>query len=215
MLLPAARLAEALGNLGIGDDDLVVAYDGSGANLSAARVWWMLRHAGHPGAAVLDGGLGKWSAERRPLIRGEERRPPAAFALRPRRDWVLDRQAVRASLTSGKIQLVDARIRERYQGSQPEPRPGVRSGHIPGARNVPYPDLVAPDGTLLPPGELAARFAEAGVDPIRPVTAYCGSGVSACAVLLALEAIGRPGQLLYDGSWTEWGGDPDLPIEGG
>jgi thiosulfate/3-mercaptopyruvate sulfurtransferase len=128
---------------------------------------------------------------------------------------VLDRDAVRANLATGRIQLVDARIRERYLGTQPEPRPGVRSGHVPGARNLPYPDLVAPDGTLLPPKQLVARFAEAGVAPDRPVATYCGSGVSACAILLALAAMGRPGELLYDGSWTEWGGDPGLPLEGG
>jgi thiosulfate/3-mercaptopyruvate sulfurtransferase len=128
---------------------------------------------------------------------------------------VLDRDAVQANLATGRAQLVDARIRERYLGTQPEPRPGVRSGHVPGARNVPYPDLVAPDGTLLPPKLLEARFTEAGVAPDRPVAAYCGSGVSACAVLLALEVIGRPGELLYDGSWTEWGGEAGLPIEGG
>ncbi len=215
MLLTAARFADALGQLGIGDADVVVAYDGSGANLSAARVWWMLRHAGHDAVAVLDGGLGKWRAEGRPLVAGEERRPPAAFALRPPRHWVLDRKGVGAGLASGRVQVVDARVRERYLGSQPEPRPGVRSGHIPGALNVPYPDLVAADGTLLPPRDLEARFAAAGVHPARPVAAYCGSGVSACAVLLALETMGRPGQLLYDGSWTEWGGDPALPIEAG
>lgn len=215
MLLSPERFAAAMGQMGIGDGDLVVAYDGSGANLSAARAWWMLRQAGHAAVGVLDGGLGKWQAEGRPLVGGEERRPAARFTSQPRPDWILGADQVQANLGTSDFQLVDARIRERYLALQPEPRPGVRSGHVPGAVNVPYPDLVAPDGTLLPPAALAARFAEAGVDTGRPVGAYCGSGVSACAVLLALEVMGHPGQLLYDGSWTEWGGAAELPVEGG
>lgn len=207
MLPSPAALAAAFGALGVGDHDAVVAYDGSGANLSAARIWWMLRQLGHDAVTVLDGGLGKWRAEGRPLETGEARRAPAVFTARPHADWVLGRDDVAGNVTEPRLQLVDARAADRYHGRVPEPRPGLRSGHIPGARNLPYQDLVAPDGTLLPAAELAARFAQAGVAAAQPVAAYCGSGVSACAVLLALEALGRRGELLYDGSWTEWGAE--------
>jgi thiosulfate/3-mercaptopyruvate sulfurtransferase len=205
MLLPPGHFATAMSALGVGDADTVVVYDGSGANLSAARAWWTLRQVGHDAVAVLDGGIGKWRAEGRLVSSGDERRAKAAFTARPRPDWVLSRAQVRENLTRQQFQLVDARIAPRYLGTQPEPRPGLRSGHVPGSLNLPYPDLVAADGTLRPPPELAQRLAAAGVSPERPVAAYCGSGVTACAVLLALETLGRPGQLLYDGSWTEWG----------
>lgn len=207
-MLPSAQaLAAALGALGVGDDDAVVVYDGSGANLSAARVWWMLRQLGHDAVAVLDGGIGKWRVEGRAVEAGDARRPAAPFTARPHPAWVLSQDDVARNIAAPRFQLVDARAADRYHGRVPEPRPGLRSGHVPGAHNVPYQDLVTADGTLRPPAELAARFAEAGVTAEQPVAAYCGSGVSACAVLLALEVLGRRGELLYDGSWTEWGAD--------
>lgn len=207
MLPSPTALAAAFGALGVGDHDAVVVYDGSGANLSAARVWWMLRQLGHEAVAVLDGGMGKWRAEGRPVEAGEAQRPPAVFTARPHADWVLSQDDVARNVAEPRVQLVDARAADRYHGRVPEPRPGLRSGHIPGARNLPYQDLVAPDGTLRPTAELAARFAEAGIATSQPVAAYCGSGVSACAVLLALEVLGQRGELLYDGSWTEWGAE--------
>lgn len=207
MLPSSSELAAAFGALGVGDHDAVVVYDGSGANLSAARVWWMLRQLGHDAVAVLDGGMGKWRAEGRPIEAGEAQRARAVFTAAPHADWVLSQDDVARNVAEPRVQLVDARAADRYHGRVPEPRPGLRSGHVPGARNVPYQDLVAADGTLLPPDQLEARFTSAGVQADRPVAAYCGSGVSACAVLLALEALGRRGELLYDGSWTEWGAE--------
>jgi thiosulfate/3-mercaptopyruvate sulfurtransferase len=214
--LPSAeaftRFARALG---IGAHDTVVVYDGSGVNLSAPRVWWMFRVFGHERVAVLDGGIGQWTREGRATAAGEARRPPGDFTARLRAAGVRGYASVRAALEERREQVVDTRPAERFDGSVPEPRPGLRSGHMPGSRNVPFASLVQEDGTMLPPQRLGALLAAAGVAADRPVIASCGSGTSACALLLALDLLGRRDTSLYDGSWSDWGGRADAPVETG
>ena len=210
MLPSPEEFARAAGALGVGDDTTVVVYDGSGANLSAPRAWWMFRVFGHERVAVLDGGMKLWRAEGRPLERGEVAPEPATFTARLQPALVRDMEAVRATVQSGDAQVVDMRPAGRFAGRDPEPRPGLRSGHIPGSVNVPFTTLTRPDGTALPPDELRRHLAEAGVPLDRPIIASCGSGTSACSLLFNLERLGKHDWALYDGSWAEWG----RPVEG-
>ena len=216
-MLPSARqFAEQVGALGIGAGDDVVVYDGSGANMSAARVWWMFRAFGHVRVAVLDGGLPKWRAEGRTLERGDVSLPAARFTAREIAEGtVRDLASVVRNRERGDEQIVDMRSAGRFSGEEPEPRPGLRGGHIPGSRNLPYNSLVQADGTLLPSEALRARITAAGVDLARPIVATCGSGVSACALILALHRLGHDRVALYDGAWAEWGGRDDTPVERG
>lgn len=215
MLPQSAEAGAALGRLGIGSDDAVVVYDGSGANLSAPRLWWELKVLGHDQAAVLDGGFQRWAAEGRPRESGPVTRSPARFDTRFRPELIRTFEQVATAVGDETVGLLDARSPGRFEGREPEPRPGLRGGHVPGARNLPYARLVTGDGTMLPKVELLERFKEAGVDLSQPVITSCGSGVSACALALALEIVGHRRYAVYDGSWAEWGGRADAPVRTG
>lgn len=221
MLPSAADFASRMSALGLDDASDIVVYDGSGTNLSAARVWWMFRVFGHHSVTVLDGGLGTWRAEGRPLESGVVIRTltpiptpaPAKFTARLDSSRVRDLEAVRANIDSRHEQVVDARAAARFAGTAPEPRAGMRGGHIPGSLNFPYTDVVSPSGTVLPLDVLRQKFDAIGVDLARPIVLTCGSGTSACSLALALDLLGAPDVAVYDGSWSEWGGRADTPIE--
>jgi thiosulfate/3-mercaptopyruvate sulfurtransferase len=212
MLPDPVAFSSAMRKLGIGDGMRAVVYDGAGL-FSAPRVWWTLRAFGMQDVAVLEGGLPKWKAEERPLEDGPVQRQPRHFTARFDHGAVASLHDVRRQLKAG-AQVIDARSAARFAGEEPEPRAGVRPGHIPGSTNVPWRDLVA-DGRLLPPQAMAQKFADAGLNLARPVTTTCGSGISAAILALALESLGRTAVPVYDGSWTEWGGRQDLPVETG
>jgi thiosulfate/3-mercaptopyruvate sulfurtransferase len=215
MLPPAAMFASRMKRMGIGDGMHIIAYDSEGI-YSAARVWWMFRAMGHREVRVLNGGLKTWKAEGRPLEDGPARpRSPRHFTAVRNAELIRDTADVRRLIDSRGAQIVDARDAARFAGRAPEPRPGLRSGHIPGSINVPFASLVNADGTMRPADELAAIFATAGVDPAVRVVASCGSGVTAGIIALALAVLGRADAAVYDGSWSEWGGDQRLPIETG
>lgn len=212
MLPSAEEFAAAVGGLGIGSGDRIVVYDVRGV-VSAARVWWTFRVFGHDAVAVLDGGLRKWRAEGRPLERGGAAPARRAFTARLRPELVRDVEALRTNVVSRAFQVLDARSAGRFAGTEPEPRAGLRGGHIPGSVNLPYETLYQADGTLKPPDALRAAITEAGIDLDRPVVTSCGSGVTASVLALALYLVGRPDTAVYDGSWSEWGSRPDTPVE--
>ena len=211
MLPSAAKFASRAKALGLGDGSRIVVYDQTGLT-SAARAWWMLRVMGHKEVVVLDGGLPKWISEGRPVDDRDPAPRDRHFSARLDHDLLRDITGVRRALETGREQVVDARPAARFRGEAAEPRPGLRSGHMPGARNVPFPFLFAADGTMLPAEALARVFAEAGVDVARPVTTSCGSGVTACILALALARLGRWRTAVYDGSWAEWGAAADAPL---
>lgn len=209
----AAHFGAAMGALGLTVSDDIVVYDGAGL-FSAARAWWLLRRFGARNVRVLDGGLPAWRAAGLPLESGSNEPAPAHFAATDHAGDALDLTAMRALVAAGTAQIADARSAPRYAGSAPEPRPGVRSGHMPGARSVPYGDLQV-NGHLKSAAELRSAFEGAGIDPDAPVVTSCGSGITAAVLNLALESLGNRGSKLYDGSWTEWGSQPDTPVETG
>ena len=207
MLPSAPEFAEAMERLGIGSDDRIVVYDNSPLR-TAARGWFTLRHFGARNLAVLDGGLQKWLAEGRPTESGEPEPGQASFEPAQSRGETVTKQEI---LAGSGCALVDARGKPRFEATDPEPRPGVEGGHIPGARNLPFGLLYEEDGTLKPPQELRRLFEEAGLDPAKPFIASCGSGVTATSLIFAAHLLGSDAGRLYDGSWTEWGSDPATP----
>jgi thiosulfate/3-mercaptopyruvate sulfurtransferase len=194
--------------LGIGDGAQIVVYDGIGL-FSAPRIWWMLRAFGARDVVILDGGLPKWKAENRPLEDGEVRRAATHFNARLDHTILATMSDVQRALETGSAQILDARPAERFRGEAPEPRPGLRKGHIPGSKNVPFAKLVE-NGRLKPVAELVTVLDELGIETNRPVITSCGSGVSAATLTLALTIAGRQAGTLYDGSFAEWG-LPDGP----
>jgi thiosulfate/3-mercaptopyruvate sulfurtransferase len=213
MLPHPVKFSSRMRKLGLGDGSRFVVYDSTGL-FSAPRVWWMLRAMGHEDVVVLDGGLPKWVAEGRPVE--DLPLPPRErhFTVRYHSALVRTLPEVQKALARGE-QVLDARSAGRFEGREPEPRPGVRSGHMPGAKNVPWQSLLGPDGALLPAPELAAKFKGAGVDIHKPVITTCGSGVSAAVLALALARLGQERTPVYDGSWAEWGSREDLPLATG
>lgn len=211
MLPPPVKFASRVRKLGIGDGSRIVVYDGWGIR-GAARVWWTFRAMGHEDVVVLDGGLPKWIAEGRPVT--DRLSPPRErhFTVRVANDLVRDRGQVARALETGREQIVDARPAARFRGEAPEPRPGLKSGHMPGAHNVPVSEVIAPDGTMKAPEALAELFEQAGVDLKKPVVTSCGSGITAAVLALALARLGRWRTAVYDGSWAEWGAAEGAPV---
>jgi len=202
----AAEFGAAMAALGVGREDRIVVYDNSPLR-TAARGWFTFRHFGAPRVAILDGGFQKWLAEERPTESGQPAAKTARFEATANRAI-----ASKAEILAGiDAPLLDARGKGRFEGSEPEPRPGIASGHIPGARNLPFGSLYREDGRFKSVDELRQLFADAGVDPQQPFVASCGSGVTATSLLFAAHLIGNDHTRLYDGSWSEWGADPATP----
>lgn len=214
MAPPPEKFISRMRALGVGDGHQVVVYDGAGL-FSAARVWWTFRLMGKTDVAVLDGGFPKWQAEGRDV----EDIPPVVrdrhITVSRQHNLVRDVTQVARAAKLGLAQVIDARAADRFRGDAPEPRPGLRAGHIPGSLNLPFAEVLNPDGTMKRGDALRAAFAAAGVDLARPVITSCGSGVTAAVLNLALEVLGHRDHALYDGSWAEWGMFHDLPFEKG
>lgn len=209
-LPPPELFAQFAGSMGISVDDTIVVYDGPGL-FSAPRVWWMFRAMGAKEVFVLDGGFDAWHAEGRPVTDEATKVAPCVFMPDFDASRVATLAEMRAIVADGSRQIADARSAARFEGADPEPRAGVRGGHMPGAHNLPASSL-AENGRMLPLTALRQKIEAAGIDLDRPVVTSCGSGVTAAAITLALESLGHQGSKLYDGSWTEWGGRTDTPV---
>lgn len=214
MAPPPEKFISRMRAMGVGDGHQVVVYDGAGI-FSAARVWWLFKLMGKTDVAVLDGGLPKWQAGGHPL----EDMPPVVrdrhITVQRQSHLVRDVAQVAAAAKLGDWQIVDARAAARFRGDAAEPRPGLRAGHIPGSRNLPFMELLNADGTMKDLPALKSAFEAAGIDLGKPVITTCGSGVTAAVLSLALERLGHNRHALYDGSWSEWGMYPDLAVEKG
>ncbi len=210
-LPPAEYFAHALSEAGVGHADRIVLYDRSPLH-SSARVWWLLSLFGAPSVALLDGGLEAWTAAGHQVMVGPAGAPeaPGLFIAQADLARVRSLREVRTHVEAGDVQIVDARSPGRFAGAEPEPRPGVEPGHIPGALNLPYSRLFEGEGRWKSPDAIASEFAAAGVDPAKPMVATCGSGITACVLAFGAERIGGL-MPVYDGSWTEWGSDPSTP----
>ncbi|MBV8103663.1 MAG: 3-mercaptopyruvate sulfurtransferase [Hyphomicrobiales bacterium] len=213
MLPKPEALAKEMGLLGLGDGMRFVIYDALGL-FAAARVWWTLRAYGVKEVFILEGGLPKWVHEGRPLESGDAHPRPRVFTPRLDESFVASLDEVREALATGSAQVVDARPADRFCGEAPEPRPGLKSGHMPGSLNLPFVDIVE-HGRLKSPEALKATFAEHKIDLMKPIITSCGSGVSAAILALAVEEAGGKVEGLYDGSWAEWGGRDDCPVATG
>lgn len=215
MLPDASSFAQTMARLGVGTNHKVVVYDAFGLT-SAPRVWWTLRVFGHKDVAVLNGGLSKWLAERRKVTAEVPKFPAATFAAKLDRSRVRDKAQMLANLNARREQVIDARSAGRFAGTAPEPRPGLRGGHIPGSLSFPSDQLTdKTTRTVLAADVLAAKFRAAGVDPTKATATSCGSGVTASALAFGMYLLGWPEPAVYDGSWSEWGLPGDTPVETG